>query len=232
MRKSNGSLLHLLQVPAARRDAVWRAALHEAVKEPLFVRGSPSVFRGPDRFPYLALFLPPPGAPGERISIPGLAEWATEEGVGIAINPHAQGADWVFTYGDLFTLRHFGAFEVPQAADTAAGREVLPQGERLIIGAPSESFLPGYVRRVLRRFFREQLGIEEPGVFLIQPVGGATPPRLVFSIFPEDVPGDTVALAEQAFHGMLKGVSWFLPRHYDLIAISRDSELVEHFHPL
>jgi hypothetical protein len=230
MRECNINGTHqIVQLLAARPpepDDAWRTQFYNTVYDASFACGDPQVLTGPDGFPYFTLFTPEPNQPFESFCICNLLEPATEQGFGIVINPTAEGADWVFTYGDLVTHRLFGAFEVDAPPSSLPPVETTESSETVLIGSPSESYLPGYVRAVLRGFLTQGVGISEPGVLLMHRPAQQPPQQLLFSIFPEDFN------SEADFFGVLRAISWFLPRHYLVAAVPRDSGLTDSFQPL
>jgi hypothetical protein len=93
-----------------------------------------------------------------------------------------------------------------------------------MISQPSDDYLPGYARQVIRNYMKRMMAIPEPGVFLLSRPG--LPRELVFSIFPE-----TFA-TQEIFEGALGALRWFLPRHYAVANIPQASPLVQYFQPL
>jgi hypothetical protein len=131
----------------------------------------------------------------------------------------------VFTYGDLLTLRMFGTFEVPRP-DSDPSTEIIPNGEQVMVGQPSENFLPSYARKVLRNYLQRMMAIPEPGVLLLSRAGVAPAQDLIFSVFPENF------ASQEIFQGALGALRWFLPRHYRIASIPKGSQLVQYFQPL
>lgn len=210
----------LLVQPEAQRDEAWTASFYEAVAHaPLFATAlEPSL--GPDGFPYLPLYTQTDSDSVAVVTIEELLPQLTEVGVGIVLDPAEGSVGWVFHYGDLVCQRLYGRFEVAGSsvvaavAASATPTEVTtPQGE-VLVAAPSEGFLPLYVRAVLRNFFQSALGIQEPAVVLLQRGEENAPPELAFNIFAEgfDKPEQMQAL--------LLDLTWFLPRHYYVTALS------------
>jgi hypothetical protein len=219
-------LLELFDVPVEARGPAWNSRFYEVIPETSLSNPDPKIFYGPDLFPYFHLQTPQEGPSSEAFCLVKLLEYLTTHGLGAAINPTrgAQDAEWVFSYGDILCLRMFGSFQVkptipPQKTGPAQ------TGEQVLVAAPSESLLPGYAREVLRRFMNESLGVAEPGVLLLSRSKPFSQ-QLVFSIFPEDYTDPN------HFQGALRSLRWFLPRHYELGAISSESPISGHFTPL
>lgn len=222
-----GVTLELLETPQDARDAAWRRKFYEAVATASFRCTEPQVAEGPDGFPYFGLLSPEPFVGFESFCISNLLETLTENGLGVAINPEPGGsADWVFSYGDVLTLRLFQSLDVSGAGTpTPPSAETIEGGAAVLIGQPSETFLPGYCRRAIDRFLKSR-GVVDPKVFVMHRASDAAPQQLVFSVFPEDFP------SADAFRDALNRISWFLPRHYPVVAIERASDLARSFAPL
>jgi len=221
-----GVVLELLETQRASRDASWRQQFYDAVVTASFKCADPQVFQGPDGFPYFGLLSPEPFVPFESFCISNLLETLTGRGLGAAINPRPEGSpDWVFSYGDLLTLRHFKAFEPPGVrVQPPPAVETIQRKETVLVAQPSESFLPGYSRRAINDFLTTRVGIKNPGVFLMNRSSGEQ--QLVFSVFPEDF------RSEDDFRQLLGRISWYLPRHYSVVAVERSSDLARSFQPL
>ncbi len=215
----------LLRVPAANRDAAWETNFYAAMAAAALVPADPPEFLGPDRMPYAGFRLSDnTSSTTPTISLASVAETLTERGCGAVLNPQpGGGSDWVFSCGDLLSLRLYGRLaagpvpdEIPPAA---ADREVL-------VASPSERLLPAATRALLRRFMQEQLGIAEPRMFMLVDATARPPESLAFNIFASRLAeGWTVP-------GAFRYVSWFLPRHYRIIGVPEDSSLAQHFQPL
>ena len=221
----------LLRVPEADRDAAWETNFYAAMAAAALVPTEPDEFVGPDEMPYVGFRLKPvgpaaasPTAPTAVLSLASVAGTLTERGLGAVLNPGPDHtADWVFSAGDLLSLRLSGRISTgPPPSDlppAAADREAL-------VASPSEGLLPAATRGALRRFMREQLGVTEPKLFMLVDATAHPPESLVFNVFPN-------RLAEGwDLPGALHCVSWFLPRHYRVISVPEDSTLTRHFQPL
>src|SRR5882724_11707927 len=222
--RSGDKMNDLFQIPADQRDDQWKQSFYETVIDASFACRDPQVFSGPDGFPYFALMTPEPMKSFESYCLCNLVEFATDDGFGVAINPTETGADWVFTYGDLVTIRMFNSFEVPVEKRPPEHRtEILDQDEQVLLGSPSEEFLPGYVRAVLRRFLVDGVGLQDPQVLLMNRPFDSPTEQLVFSIYPEDFE------TEEIFNFVMGRITWFLPRHYPVVSVGREAELENHF---
>ena len=219
-------LLDLFAVSPEMRDDEWRDKFFANVVDASFRCERPQMFSGPEGFPYFSLLSPEPEKPFASFCIGNLVEVATTNGFGIAVNRRADGADWVFSYGDLVTLRLTGGFHVAASTGGPPQKVIMSQGEKVLLGAPSESTLPSYARSVIRRFMQQSLRVAEPSVFLMVRAADPQPNQLVFSVFPEDFG------TEAEFFSVIGCLSWFLPRHYSITGIPKGSEMCQHFLPL
>lgn len=215
----------LLRIPADSRDAAWEPRFYGTVAAAALAPADPAQFTGPDGMPYASFHLDEAPASTPQLSLTTAAETLTERGLGAVLNPRPdQTADWVFTCGDLLSLRMFGRI-IPEPAQSP----LPPDGDverEVLAGSPSEALLPTATRAVIRRFMHEQLGIASPAVFLIADAAMNPPESLVFNISGQKLAEDWT---EQA---ALRYLHWFLPRHYRTISVPADSSLAQHFQPL
>jgi len=218
----------LLRVPEEERDQAWRDKFYENVIDASFRCQEPQIIPGPDGFPYFALYSPEPYEPFDSFCICNLIDWCLKSGIGIVINPGPTGADWVFSYGDILTHQMFGVFVVEREESKHEPFEevTLQKMEQILIGQPSDTFLPQAAREAIKRFFSQTYGKEDLGVFLMHRKDDEPPTQLVFSIFQDEFDGKAHLPA------LLQQISWFLPRHYPILSLPRDSELIDSFEPL
>jgi hypothetical protein len=199
---------HLLE-PAGDRNAKWRHRFYDLIERARLRGRDPRIAIGADGFPYHALDVPRRGEPPGTLTIGALIDLATTSGFGLAIA--AAGAEpWFFTCGDLVTRRAFGTYEFPRIGNPAGTGPVLRSARKtgdISIGAPPATLLPGFVAPLLRRYFKQRLGIAEPGVLAMLSAEQNPPEQLVFRLSRADFSD------QGAFEAALAGVSWFLPRH-------------------
>ncbi len=213
----------LLRIPVDARDAGWEMRFYGSVAAAALVPADPAQFTGPDGMPYAAFRLDESGAAPAQLSLTIAADSLTERGLGAVLNPRTDNtADWVFTCGDLLSLRMFGRI-IPEPGNSS--HEVTAERE-VLAGSPSEALLPSATRVVIRRFMRDTLGIAHPAVFLIADAAMQPPESLVFNISGQPLAADW---SEQA---ALRYLTWFLPRHYRAISVPADSSLARHFQAL
>ena len=219
--------LRLLQTPPQARDEAWRAVFYAAVVDASFAANSEQVMSGPDGFPYFILRTPPAGVGFEPFCISHILEHCTEHGCGVALNPSPTNVDWVFTYGDLWSLRVYGTFtgDPSDEAGEGGGREVVERGREILVGQPSDEFFPAWARRVVRAYL-QGIGVAEPKVMLIMDEKVRPKRSLVFNFHAEDFGGAEV------FQNELRRLHWFMPRSRGLVGFERDNELLRHLQPL
>jgi hypothetical protein len=166
--------------------------------------GEPDRFVGPDGFGYASLRLPPVAEAFPAWSILLLSEWCTENGCGLAVHDRDGGTAWVFTYGNLWSLRSLGTLDASPPGD-AAQPETLTAAEQVLVASPSEEALPPWARRTLRAHL-EAAGVTDPQVALV-----ARPGR---------VPEHAFALSLPADRDVAHRLTWVLPPHLGLLDIA------------
>lgn len=217
--------VELLRVLPSARDAAWELRFYRTVAAAALVPAEPAQFTRPDGMPYAAFRLDDSGTTPAQLSLTVAAETLTEGGLGAVLNPRADGtAEWVFTCGDMLSLRMFGRIIPDPVADNAAAE--LATEREVLAGSPSEALLPTVTRAVIRHFMQERLGIAEPAVFLISDAAMQPPESLVFNVSGQKLAEGWVE------HAALRYLHWFLPRHYRAISVPADSSLAQHFQPL
>ena len=121
-------------------------------------------FTGPDDFPYLRLVIAEPDSK-EYVEIRDVLDWLLDKGSGIASFDIEGKMLWVFSYGNLRSLKERGNFEISEIraesntdrvekksiagiAITLEQRKT-QESREIFIGQPSENFFPQYARRVV-----------------------------------------------------------------------------------
>lgn len=203
---SQARFAELLRVPIAARDQAWEDGfLREFPLQPLSVL-SPNPQEGPDGWPYL---LAQTGGADPEPAL-GPLEWLAKRGIGLVINPMSEAPDYVLTYGMIWNFRERGEF-ITKGTGGREGALSIKDGQKLFVGPPSESYLPPYVRSILRQFFLDQ-GTFAPKVLMISTDGESY--DLSFSL------ESLGSLPEKEHAGVLEALSWFLPGHYGLAIVS------------
>lgn len=209
----------LLTVPQQSRDEQWFASFYENMKMASFACGNPQTNHGPDGFPYFELHTPQPGTPFDSFCINNIKEYIIENGLGIVLNPGENGADWVFSHGDILNLAISGEFYTPITNPPVPAEEVLEVKEEVMIAQPSESYLPAVTRSILKSFLK-YLGVAEPKMMMIiRKREGEAIQELAFNLFPEDCAN------QEEFNFRLQQLCWFLPRHYIVVGFSKHMDI-------
>jgi hypothetical protein len=218
----------LLAVDREQRGPEWISRFYRAIVDASMATTPDQVLQGPDGFTYFVLKLPPAEQAFEPFCISHILDVCLDRGAGIVVQPEPHPPQWVFPYGLLWSYKEFSAFVVDQPEGKQGSEEgVQPAaGGTVLAGQPSAAFFPAYARTVVRRFLIDSIGVAVPEVLLLHDPGAVPERSLAFNIFPDD-------FAEpEEFGNVMYRLTWFLPRHYGLISISRDSEFVKMFQPL
>lgn len=226
------ALLTLFEVPRNLRDDAWRSRLFAAIVDASLASSAEQVMRGPDGFPYFVLTRPPVAQPFTPFCMSDILGHCTSSGLGIVVEPGLEddpnGPEWVFTYGDLFSLRAYGSFEGDpndRASEGQPKAEVLEEARSVTVGSPNEELLPTWARRVLSGFLKSAAKIAEPKVLvMLDPKQGTR--NLVFNVHPENFQ------APEDFQQVMNALGWFLPANRSCIALSRDALNPASFQPL
>lgn len=224
-------VLDLFAVDRDDRDQHWRQQFYAAVVDASMSAPIDQVLRGPDGFPYFVLNPPQAQQAFEPFCISHILQTCLDEGLGVVIQPEPAPPQWVFPYGLLWALNAFGKFEVDESSDgsdeTAAGssKEVGSATQRMM-SQPSESFFPPYARKVIRKFLEEKTGRSDVKVLLVTDPQSEIVQSLAFNVFAEDFEN------QEQFRNIMYRLTWFLPRHYGLVSMGKDSELARSFERL
>lgn len=218
----------LFAVPPPQRDQDWKRTFYRDVIDASFTVGDPQFFVGPDGFPYLSLLSPEPFKPFEPHCLCNISDQAVDQGFGVAINRLDSSVDWVFTCGDLLTLQLHKAFELEGAPSSSKlpSQETISKGETVLVGQPADSYLPKAARANIRGFLEKRIGLRDPGVYLLYRPSADPPQQLVFSVFRDEFD------SEERFQSVLQGISWYLPRHYVVVALPSRQGQPSDFSPL
>ena len=161
---------------------------------------------GPDHWPYLFLRVDE----GSKEPVSRILGWLKERGIGLALNPDKQTPDFVLNYGMVWNFCERGEFLTTSQYLGGTALQFF-QGERVLAGPPDPSYLPDYVRKVVRQFLNEQ-GVPTPRILVISKDRKIF--DLAFSIeslgFPE----------ADEYKGILEALAWFFPLHYSLTLLS------------
>ncbi len=221
------TIIDLLAVPVDQRDETWNQKFLTDVQTASFACTDPQIVKGPDGFPYFGLNIPEPGKPFTSYCIKNMAEdFLIDNGYGVVINPKENAADWVFSYGDIVNLQINKIFYSSVENGPIEPEVTISKNEQVLIAQPSESYLPAKARTVLRKYL-QFFGVVQPKIMLIsRTIDGKIVQELAINIFKEEV-GHPEKLGD-----FMQQLGWFLPRHYILMLVPKNSELASHFEDL
>jgi hypothetical protein len=223
----------LFQVAREGRDDAWRDRFFAAIGDASMAAAAPDqILRGPDGFPYFVLNLPPSGQPFETFCVSHILDVCLDNGFGIVIQPDANPPQWVFTYGNLWSFKQVGKFEVaaPESDVEESGESIAgPRADSpdtILAGQPSADFFPDYARKAIKEFLIHKSGDSNPQVLLATQPSSVPSRSLVFSVFSENFPD------RKDFEDVMYRLTWFIRRDYGLLSIPKDSDLAKSFAPL
>ena len=97
-------LTELFTVDRAQRDVKWIQRFYEAIVDASMASLPKQTLQGPDGFPYFILNTPKASESFTPFCISHILDFCLTHGLGVVINPAANPPDWVFTYGQLWSL--------------------------------------------------------------------------------------------------------------------------------
>jgi hypothetical protein len=200
------TLQELVALPEDQRDVAWENRFFHALSMANLNVFAPEPKVGPDGWPYLLAMVEENSTePFQRI-----LQWIADKGIGLVINPEKEYPDYVFTYGMLWFFKETGLFyQTPQNAREGVFEFQIKDIKQA--GEPAASYLPPYVRQVVKEFFVQQ-GVLLPKILAFSLDG--TNFELAFSV-------ESLGSPEQSEHqGILEAISWFLPPHYTVALVS------------
>ncbi|TAH32758.1 MAG: hypothetical protein EYC62_08455 [Alphaproteobacteria bacterium] len=208
----------LLRADTSARDADWYKQFESAIlglpvqkPNPL----QPELITGPDGLQYLPIRSPAamPDADFKSI-LPDLVE------IGCGVVFDFGQSHYVLHYGDVWSLHEYGFFFKPRGAGDAeqigtdADQKLslfkVPNSARIMIGCPSDHYLPHYVKKNIAGRLN-QLGVQTPGVASVYIRDMSPRQNLVFSLKQRDF------AAPQDFQNVMNYLAWSLPKHYGLL---------------
>jgi hypothetical protein len=221
-------LAQVMQILREQRDSQWLDEFQSAAWNASIVLPTEPVFLGPDGMPYVRLELPPIDEAVETNCLSNLFVSMAEQGLGAAFFKNntdpPEAAEYVVPTGVLESLRAFGTWDGdPDDVVELASRPSQPAAEsgiektdietdrEVMVGSPSESYLPKHTARLLYRHLTEGWKMEDPRVALVVDPQMAPKRNLVigrkFSEFPDQ------EVAAQAARMLL----WYMPPHRYLL---------------
>jgi hypothetical protein len=177
-------LAQAMEVPREQRDSRWLDALQGAAWNASIVLPTEPVFLGPDGMPYVRLELPPVGEAVETNCLSNLFVSMAEQGLGVAFFKNntdpPEAAEYVMPTGVLESLRAYGTWDgdpddvaeltaqPPQhTADGDIEKTDVETERQVMVGPPSESYLPKHTARLLYRHLTEGWKMEDPRIALV-----------------------------------------------------------------
>lgn len=223
------TLTELLAFAPTDRDRNWENHFFSQLTSSSVELISEEPITGPDSWPYLLVkttsedkvATTPESSPEPVQKILG---WLADKGIGLVVNPEQEYPDYVFPYGMIWHFRENGLFFRDQS-DIPTGSVVLSKEDGLRAGPPTESFLPGYVRKVLRDFFRDQ-GLFAVKILVLeadakQPGTDAAKAKFYDLAFSLSSLGNP---PENEYSDIAEAISWFLPPHYSIL-LTKEKDL-------
>lgn len=203
------NLRELCLVKDSLRDRSWENNfLHQLSQSNLnLLSADPQT--GPDGWPYLFAEVSDSSAESAQ----KILRWLSEKGIGLVINPNKAMPDYILSFGMVWSFRETGYFfKMAEKSDSAFNSQGdFEQQKVLDFGDASEVYLPGYVRKVLKDFFRDQ-GLLQPKILLLS--YDKKNYEIVFSLESLGNP------PENEHAGIAEAISWFLPPHYEIVLAS------------
>jgi hypothetical protein len=211
MLSTQESLNKILSLPVDQRDDRWQMDFFEYFKLAHVTISNPTPQVAYDSWPYLHVETRVDST--EPLS--KVVDWLSTRGIGLLVNPNKDEPDYVFSYGMLWNFRERGQFLETALTLPPTDKFELQPGTKILSGPPHDSYLPGYVRGILKQFFVEQ-GILMPRILVM-----STDKQhydLCFSL-------DSLGLPPSTEHaGIAEAIQWFLPQHYSVV-LTRETGL-------
>jgi hypothetical protein len=228
-------LADLLFVPRDQRNPDWIRRFYRLIGEAGMTTTSDQILQGPDGFSYFVLNMPAPQREFQPLSLAQVLDFCLENSLGIVIEPQPEPPEWVIPFGQLWSKKEFGRFDLDLEADPATptpNKVRTPEvpshlaGKRaVLVGQPNQYYFPAFARSAIRKFLTSQR-YNSPGVLLLSNPAEGPLETIVFSVFTEDFAD------REGFRNFMQHLAWFFPPHYNLSSISKNSELAKKFQPL
>ncbi len=209
------NLVEHLSVLEQNRNSAWDEKFFKLFSECEIGLLTVDPQQGPDNWPYLISEIitekNKTQFDGERIdSSQKILKWLSTKGIGLVVNPRREPyPDFVFSYGMIWSFIETGYFIRSDLAQSSG--EVDYSNHKIVSGAPTEQFLPLYVRQTMKNFLNDQ-GVFNPKILMISV--DEKNYDLAFSLEALGNP------PEKEHAGIAEALSWFLPPHYSVVLIS------------
>ena len=196
----------ILKVPDSARDERWEDQFLQAFSQTKVHVLTQDPQMGPDNWPYLMVSTEDGKEPSQQI-----LHWLSTRGIGLVVNPEKDFPDFILSYGMIWFFRETGRFILRNAAAVPSKQVELTAASLKSFGAPTEAYLPLYVRKVLQDFFRDQ-GVLTPRCLVIS----ENNKDYDFAVSVESLGNPP----EKEWAQIGEALSWFLPAHYSIVIIS------------
>lgn len=199
-------LQSLLLVAPEARDIHWENRFFNSLVNTNVNVLSADPQIGPDSWPYLMTEF----SEAATESVQRIIHWLHDKGIGLVLNPAKDYPDYVFTYGMIWFFKETGYF-YKTADEIKIGVVEIKENSNCYYGAPTEEYLPSYVRKILKDFFLDQglLGVK---ILMVS----TDNKHFDFAISLESIGNPP----EKEHQGIAEAISWFLPPHYSILLIS------------
>lgn len=206
----------LLEVPFDNRDEKWVDSFLQSVDQANLKLGSPEVVIGSDGFPYIQLENVKTDESFQAFVINKQLPTILMQGFGVVINPQNERPDWVFSYGDIVNYELNDTFYTDNSIFSNNKEQIVIQpDEEILVGAPSDTILPKYLKNQLREFLKHA-GIEIPKAMMIArnyKEESEVKQDLVFNFTPPQIAD------EKKFQIISNTIGWLLPKHYSVLFV-------------
>jgi len=216
--ENQNKLVKLLSTPPALRDLNWQNKVFELFKDAQLTLEDDTPRTGPDGMPYILASV----KTDSKEPIRKLCQWLYEKGIGLVINPQKDEADFVFSYGMIWSFLATSNF-IPNTESTERGKTIeIKEGQKYYFGDLTDQIIPNIPRELLKEFFG-QSKITDPKVKLMS----VDQKSFDICFSRESLDG----LTEDEEKSLMEKLSWFLPRHYSM-AIVTTKNMPAEFMPL
>jgi hypothetical protein len=228
-------LADLLFVPRDQRSLDWVLQFYGVIGNAGMTTTSDQILQGPDGFSYFVLNMPTPKREFHPLSLVQVLDFCLENSLGVVIEPQPEPPEWVIPFGQLWSKKEFGRFDLnlePDPESEMATKVRAPEvpshlagKQAVLVGQPNQYYFPVLARDAVRKFLTSQ-GYQSPRVLLLSNPAQVPLETIVFSVFPEDFAD------RESFSNFMQHLAWFFPPHYQLSSISKNSDLAKKFQPL
>lgn len=209
---AENSLKNHLQTSDLDRDFSWDEKFFKLLSVSRLGLISKDPQQGPDHWPYIFCSTAVDQKALQVDSSQKVLRWLSEKGIGLVVNPDRKPyPDFVFSYGMIWYFRETGFFMNPPQKQASSAGLAANSESKWFTGAPTEQYLPTYVRFILKNFFADQL---KPAVKIMMLSADQKNYDLAFSI-------ESLGNPPESEHAQVaEAIAWFLPPHYTVALVS------------